>query len=105
MPEQRSNRSKRDNRGFKQRKILPKANDTQITMALATGGMCLSGGPQRSLFNLLANSNGDETITKYQRRLPKLGKYFMSSHHIVVYILHLIGLLKVLSLPCGVLLT
>lgn len=72
MPGQRSNRSKRDNRGFKQRKTQPKTNDTQITMALATAGMCRSGGPQRSLFNLLANSNGDETITKYRRRLPKL---------------------------------
>ena len=31
-------------------------------MALATAGMCCLGGPQRSLFNLLANGNGDETI-------------------------------------------
>lgn len=35
---------------------------SKFTMALATAGMCCLGGPQRSLFNLLANGNGDETI-------------------------------------------
>ena len=78
MPGRRSNRSNRDNSRFKQRKIQLKATDTQkITMALATAGMCRSGGPQRSLFNLLANGNGDETIPKYWRRLPKPWRIFV----------------------------
>lgn len=62
IPDCRSNSSEYDNSRFTQRKKSQRRLTLKITMALATAGMCCLGGPQRSLFNLLANGNGDETI-------------------------------------------
>lgn len=75
MPGRRSNSSKYDNSRFKQRKKGQRQVTLKFTMALATAGMCCLGGPQRSLFNLLANGNGDETIRSNGDAFRSLGVF------------------------------